>query len=373
VTRRPERTLQQLDPLGSGVAWDLALVLAVVSWIAFLAAGLPAVTSGESTTWGIAVILVFTATVMLHLWCAHPHHAPYTRTRYAVFVALLTASCVLELLAAHQPSTSETIATGPIVLTIMLASASPFRPSVDQYTIGAAGVIGWAIALGIVGPGAGYPWGHLYFVLASVAPVLVVVGGQASFTGIAGRIMVAWHANASRGSSHVTPELLSRVAELTAEDVSARLAREAQPLLLEVVTSGRLTETNIEDARARATALRTWLLDATSRNWVTATGLRLSDDRGLVELADPAVRTTVVALCTALADAGASNLSLALATTGENTQVVATLSGVLPGRATRLPAVIEPYLRLLHAVSRDVRAEALPGAVSIKFHYGENH
>jgi hypothetical protein len=373
VTRQPERTLQQLDPLGSRAARDLALVLSVVSWIVFVATGLTAVTPGESTTWGIAAILCFTATAIFHLWSAHPHHAPYTRTRYSAFVALLTASCVLELVAVHQPSTSESIATGPIVLTLMLASASPFRPSVDQYTIGAAGVLGWAIALGIVGPGAGYPWGHLYFVLATVAPVLVVVGGQASFTGIAGRTMVSWRANAARSSSQVTPDRLARVAEITAEDVSTRLAGEAQPLLLDVLRAGRVTEKNIEDARTRATALRTWLLDATSHNWVTATGIRLADDQGLVEVADPAVRTAVLALCAALADAGASNLSLALATTGGNDQVVAILSCALPGRATRLPAVIEPYLRLLHAVSRDVRAEALLGAVSIKFHYGENH
>ena len=131
--RKPERTMQQLDPLAAGTSWDVAVFFSVISWVYAVLITVTTYKNSDNPVFLSIAIVFLTIAVLAHLWFAAPRHAPYTRGKYGLFVFLSVSAAVFQISSDGAGSLSMLTEWGPIVVALLFASASGYRLRISVF------------------------------------------------------------------------------------------------------------------------------------------------------------------------------------------------------------------------------------------------
>lgn len=362
--RKPERTMQQLDPLAAGTNWDVAVFFSVISWVYAVLVTVPTIKKTDNVVFLALSILVLTVAVMAHLWFAAPRHAPYTRGKYGVFVFLAISAAVFQIASDGVGSISMLSEWGPIVLALLFASASGYRSLPDQYYAGLSAVVVIAGAMAINSLHHELPFGVLYFCVSGVALIAIVVLGQASYTFKASRILMAWQATVNETA--VDP------GEITPEDVAGPLTLESRDFLVSLLENGRVTEQDTERARELASSIRSELVLLADQTWVERSGAVLLDPEGVLRRLELSAQSAISALITGLSEAGVQQIHLSLRKDPASKRLSCVVQGTESSTAesdAKLRTLLASFLRVMYVVFEDVRFINNDGQVNVMFYY----
>ncbi len=364
--KRRERTMQQLDPLGSAGSRDSAVVITLVTWT-YVAIGtvLDISVTNKSIELTCALLLMSAACVV-NLVASSPSKAPYSRKMFSVMLALAISGAVFQLAAVHGRDTSLANDWGPLALALLLASASVFRPRYDQYVAGITSIVVIGVVLWVESMQFEPPFGAAYFVVTGISPVVIVVMGQASYTGKATRTMLAW-------GSRVDGSSAERDAVGVMASVGQQLTREfradVDPLLIGILQKDLVSSADIETARVVAGNVRQRLMELSQQSWLARLGVTVMDPDGLVTHLDDSARTAVTALVQGFGQLGTTTPTVWIS--GANQRGIdIELSSKITHDSLRLRSDLAPYLRVMYVVFDDVRVTYAKTEVRLKFHYG---
>jgi hypothetical protein len=363
--------MQQMNPMGQGGMWDVAVFMGLTAWayISFMCT----VQFSEAVFPLLLIVAaaLFTAAIVAHLWAANPQHAPYRASSYHWVAGLATAGAVAQLVAMHSGDPKMAVVWGPVAVAYLLASASVYRPSLDQVITGICVIAVLAVAVVIDGQASEHPFGLAYVAIAVVGIVAIIIMGQASYTGVATRTLEAW----DRDSEQTLHQHNEEVREQVSDDVTSRLSREfqaeAEPLLAQIIQSGRITPAEAEAARGLAGRVRERLLVLNSQNWLQAAGSEVQDDQRLVDTIDDGVRAALVALCVGMDTTGLGQPRFELTRGSKAGDIDIEMRAAVGRNLARTRIELAPYIRVVYVVFDDVRVSFRDGEVSLKFKYGE--
>lgn len=368
---KPERTMQQMNPLGQGGMWDVAIFMSVTAWayITFMST----VQYNQATYPYLLLIAVafFTAAIVMHLWAANPQNAPYRAFSYHWVAALATAGAIAQLFAMHTDDPKMAVVWGPVAVAYLLASASVYRPSLDQALTGVAVVVTLAVAVVIDGQASTHPFGIAYVAIAVVGTVAIIILGQASYTGVATRTLEAWNRDAEQNLTQHSQDVREQVSDDVTNQLSREFQTEAEPLLVSVIQNGRISSADIDAARALAGRVRERLLVLNSQSWLQAAGSDVTDDQRLVDEINESVRAALVALCVGMDTTGLGRPRFELTRENAAGAINIEMRSSVGKNLARTRIELAPYIRVIYVVFDDVRVSFRDGEVSLKFKYGE--
>lgn len=363
--------MQQMNPLGQGGMWDVAIFMSVTAWayITFMCA----VQYSQAVFPALLVCTVafFTAAIVLHLWAANPQHAPYRASSYHWVAGLATAGAVTQIVAMHTDDPKMAVAWGPVAAAYLLASASVYRPSLDQGVTGIAVVLTLAGAVVIDGQAGTHPFGIAYVAIAVVGVVAIIILGQASYTGVATRTLEAWNRDAEQNLTQHSQDVREQVSDDVTNQLSREFQTEAEPLLASVIQNGRINSADIGAARELAFRVRERLLELNSQSWLQAAGSEVTDDLRLVDAIDESVRAALVALCVGMDSTGLGRPRFELTRGTKAGAINIEMRSSVGRNLARTRIELAPYIRVIYVVFDDVRVSFRDGEVSLKFKYGE--
>jgi hypothetical protein len=369
---KPERTMQQLNPLGSGGMWDAALFICLAVWSFVIFMTLVQYPSAMYPGLLILSSLMFTLAIGIHLWAAAPRHAPYLSGPFHIVAAASTVAAILQIFALNTSDVRMSVVWAPAAVALLMASASVYRPTKDLYRTGLLMVAFIALAIIIDGQAAGHPFGIGYVAIAVVGIIVIVIVGQASYTGVATRTLDAWN----RNSTLAATQRARQVREKVASDVSLQLSQEfvalAEPLLLSIMHSDRITNADTEQARNIALLLRERLLELNAQNWLQAAGTDVVDDDNLVNRIDESVRAALVTLCVGMQSTGLGRPLVVLKPGAQSGSLHFRMSAPADANMMRVRVQLAPYIRVAYVVFDSVRVSYRAGKVTLMFQYGDN-
>lgn len=363
--------MQQLNPLGSGGMWHVAVLISLSVWSFVIITSISQWTEATYPELLIGCITFFSAAITVHLWAAAPPHAPYRSTPYRLVAALSTLGAVSQVFAMHTNDPRMAVVWGPIATAFLMASASVFRPALDQFLTGFAVVTVMASAVIIDGQAHDHVFGMTYVALAVVGIVIIIMAGQASYTLVATQSLDAWN-RSTRGAQL---EQLQNTREKVSADVMAQLSREfqaeAEPLLISVVQAGRISPTEVENSRTLAERVRSRLLEINEQNWLQAAGSDVVDEHHLVDTIDDSVRSALIALCVGIELSGLGRPRFELTQGSRPGAVEIRMHATVGENLARARIDLAPYIRVVYVVFDDVRVSFRDDKVSLQFKYGE--
>ncbi|MEY4102550.1 MAG: hypothetical protein RIR88_684 [Actinomycetota bacterium] len=363
--------MQQLNPLGSGGMWDAALLIGLAVWSYVVIMTLVQFTLAVYPAELVLSGLMFSIAIGTHLWAAVPRHAPYRATPFHVVAGASTAGAILQIFALHTSDVRMSVVWGPVAAALLMASASVYRPSKDLYGTGLLMVGFMALAVIIDGQAVGHPFGIGYVTIAVVGIVVIIVVGQASYTGVATRTVDAWN----RNTASATRERVRDVREKVASDVTLQLSREfvslAEPLLVSIIQSDRISSAETEQAREIAGQLRGRLLELNAQNWLQAAGSDVVDEENLVNHIDESVRAALVALCVGMQATGLDRPLVVIRSGTQSGAIRFRMSAPAGVNLAKTRVDLAPYIRVAYVVFDDVRVSYRAGEVTLKFQYGD--
>ena len=364
--RKPERTMQQLDPLAAGTSWDAAVVFSLVIWAYAMFISIVSLRSIENLSVMALALSLLTCAVSLHLWSAAPSHAPYTRRNYSWVVTLSISAGALQIASNSAGYITFLSEWGPIAVALIFASASGYRSLPDQYFAGLAAVLTLLTVLILDSWNHPTPFGAFYFAVSGVALLAIVVLGQASYTFKASRILMAWQKTVNETA--VEPGHINDV------DIAGPLTREARELLVSLLSSGRVSEADTVRARELAGTIRTELVLLSDQTWVERSGCELHDPEKVLGKFDLSAQSAISALVTGLVDAGVEKLQISLRTEPNTTRLSCVIQGAETGQSLsdgRLRTHLSSFLRVMYVVFDDVRFINNDGQVNVMFYYAK--
>ncbi|MEY2698046.1 MAG: hypothetical protein RL720_2 [Actinomycetota bacterium] len=364
--RKPERTMQQLDPLAAGTSWDVAVFFSIITWAYAVIISIVSLRSIENIPLLSAALILLSLAVIVHLWSAAPQHAPYTQRNYSIVVFLTISAGALQIASNGAGYVTFLTEWGPIAVALIFASASGYRSLPDQYFAGFAAVLTLFAVLGLESLSHPLPFGPLYFCVSGVALVGIVVLGQASYTHKASRILMAWQKTINETA--VDPGLADDT------DVVRPLTREARELLVSLLSSGRVTEADTARARELAGSIRAELVTLADQTWVERAGCTLHDPENVLAQLDLSAQSAISALVTGFQETGITDLQVSLRVDPLSNR----LSCVVQGSETphsltgaKMRTYISSFLRVMYVVFEDVRFIDNDGQVNVMFYYAK--
>lgn len=362
--RKPERTMQQLDPLAAGTSWDAALFFSLITWAYAVVVSLLTFRSSQNPIMLVAALLFLSAAVAVHLWSAAPRNAPYTRSRFSIVVFLAITAGALQIGADGGAVLSMFFHWGPISIALLFASASGYRSLSDQYYAGLAAVLTMFAVLAIDSLHHPVPFGMIYFCVSGVTLLAIVVLGQASYTMKASRMLAAWQKTVN--------ETAIEPGKVSEEDIVAPLTQEARQFLIDLLSKGRISAADNAKAQELAQNIRTELVVLADQTWVERSGATLHDPEKVLSQFDPSSQSAIAALITGLNEVGISNIQVSFRVD----PVSSRLSCIVQGEETetsytdgKLRAYISSFLRVMYVVFEDVRFINNHGQVNVMFYY----
>ena len=364
--RKPERTMQQLDPLAAGTSWDVAVLFSLATVVyAFIVSAITFDRS-DRPEFLVAALVCLSAAVAVHIWSAASRHAPYRRSNYSVVVALAISAGAFQIAADGVGYITMLLEWGPIAVALIFASASGYRSLPDQYFAGLAAVVTLFGLLAIDSLHHSLPFGTLYFCVSGVSLLAIVVLGQASYTHKASRTLMAWQKTVNETA--VEPGFIDDT------DIAGPLTREARELLVSLLSSGRVSEADTVRARELAGTIRTELVLLSDQTWVERSGCELHDPEKVLGKFDLSAQSAISALVAGLVDAGAEKLQISLRTEPNTTRLSCVIQGMETAQSFsggKLRTHLSSFLRVMYVVFEDVRFINNDGQVNVMFYYAK--
>jgi hypothetical protein len=369
--RAPERTMQQLDPLGAGGSWDVALLISLGTWAFVVLQGIVDFSSAPSPDQSVLAVVIFTLAIAAHLWFAAPRHAPYHRTSFVGVAALLAVAAVFQISSVHGTTTSLSNDWGIYVVALILASSSVFRPGFETQLVGLGVIVVVGSALAFDTLSTAHPFGPAYYVVSGIAPIAIVILGQASYTFKATSVMLAWRSSIEKLRDENVPSLRSTLALSVGAQLADEFGDEVRPLLVRILDSGRISAGDAETARELATSLRARLISVSSQSWLERTGASVTDPDRRVDEYSPRARAAIIALIAGLGEAGAQRPTVRLSPDPGTRQLLAEAEWKTTDSEAKIRTALAPYLRVMYVLFDDVRVSYRGGQVTLKFQYGD--
>lgn len=361
-----ERTMQQLDPLGSAGSRDSAVVITLATWTYVSLGTVIDFPNAQNLPFLVIALVLMSAACVVNLIASSPSHAPYSRAMFSLMLFLAIAGAAFQLAAVHGRDMSLANDWGPLSLALLLASASVFRPRRDQYFAGIFSVLSLGGILAIEAIQLEPTFGIAFFVVTGISPIVIIVMGQASYTGKATRTMVTWR----RSFEDVPSGNEARgVVNSVGQQLSKEFRADVDPLLVGILQRDLITPADIESARIVAADVRQRLMELSHQSWLARTGTTVIDPNLLVASFDDSARTALTAFVQGLDRLGISEPTV---WTSKNTKggIDCELSSKITHDGLRLRSDLAPYLRVMYVVFDDVRVTYTKTEVRLKFHYG---
>jgi hypothetical protein len=371
MMRRAERTMQQLDPLGAGGSWDAALLISLGTWTYVVLNAVTDLSTAPTPSLTVVAALSFTLAIVAHLWSAAPRHAPYTRTRFIVVSILLVVGAVAQVMSFDGTTPSLGNDWGVIVVALIMASSSVFRPAADMQLVGLAVVVAIGIALALDSASSQHVFGTAYYVVLGLSPIMIVVLGQASYTFKATTIMLSWRRSLEKLRDDSAPSVRTSLALSVGAQLAEEFGDQTRPLLVGILDSGRISAADAEAARQLAVSLRARLLTVSSQSWLERTGATVVDADSRVDEYNPSARAAMIALISGLSQGGVPSPSVTLLPDPGTRQILAEVLWKSWDSEARIRTALAPYLRVMYVIFDDVRVSYRAGQVTLKFQYGD--
>lgn len=389
--RPPERTRQELDPLG---AFSTRIITIGAALAAFsYAAGMvvtnldlianPGLALLSLVAIGIAAVIVTSAT--------DPYRGPFHRVRHTWAVALSVIGAAMLAAASWESNAYFSLGwVGPVALGLFSIGMSSYRPvrELVGYSTLAGVLMGFVTMLQAQSnPVEGVPAPALVGI--HLLPLLALNFSAAAFTNSMISSVEHWRNKASEAVDRMSEEQQPGIARSVQQDRVTILNREVVPFFADALEADELTPEVRDRARSIAEAIRAVMVAEVDRTWlenlvdhlrarvrrdggVPDTAPVVFDDDHVANLMNYDQRTALRALLVAIFDQMGNRpqgLEIVLARVDDRCQGfvavhVEMVDGVVKSR-------FGPYLAVMRVVFRRLRAEYLQSVLTVRFTYDQ--
>jgi len=384
---RPERSPQQLDPLGTLAAWTLTpLAGAAAFGYALLSTAWHRHQQTHPAFTVAALTLLFAAIVVL-IVCAAPRRAPLRRTAFIVVLVLAASAAALSTGATWGADRLVQDDWGQISFALLLVSMTQLRPAIDLAVASCAGAV--AIGALAAAPAAQYAIavGPVIYAIVAATPILLLGLGATTYARVMVRTTERWQRSARDGMVRLAPDVRATARRTVRQEQITILNAGAVPLFTRLIETGSADAADIEEASSVALQLRRHALRLVRTGWlddaVRRAGLPdavISDPDGAIENVSVDHRVAVGAFVVELARLGedalgtdrrvdATPVHVTAAADPQTSRVRLVISApLLTGRRMAARALM-PYVSVLRVVSHDARLRIGAGTVTLGFSY----
>ncbi|WP_146181281.1 hypothetical protein [Homoserinimonas hongtaonis] len=388
--RPPERTRQELDPVGAysnRLITMTAAISALVFAVVVVVAGLDAVDNPGAAVLSLVVIA---ASSMIVITATDPYRGPFQRKSHGWTVALgVFAAGLLAVAAGDAPAHASMGWVAPVVLGLFSIGMAAYRPVRELVGFGgvAAVLIGFIVMLQAVKDVSDVP--PVVTVAFVVLPLLALNLSAGAFTDSMIKSIEHWHVRATQAVDRMSEEREPGIARSVQQDRVTILKQEVVPFFGEVLANNEITPDVRERARSIADAIRAVMVAEVDRTWLenVVDHLRgrarrggegqsqpstILDDDNIANLMSYDQRTALRALLVAIYDNAhgrPEDLEIMLARADGRCR------GVLTLRVDMTDGLVKsrfgPYLAVMRVVFRRVRAEYLQSVLTVRFSYDQ--
>ncbi len=371
----PERTFQQLDPLG-------VLIGRPMTYIA--AAGIPAYAT--TMTWfnrfdidyplvAVAALAVVAVTSAVLVYGSSPLRAPFSLAMHGLVTGAACVAYLLSALSMWQSNGYVRDDWGPVVIGLALLSLSQYRPPKEIASTGLA----LALFVGLFTLLQSHSFVTvtpvINFALVAMLPILALSLASATFGTFLIDGLLRWRRRAQEAVSSYTTQNTGWIARSVQQDRVTILNQEVVPFFADVLHRGTITDDDRERARRISDAIRVIMVAEVDRTWLDAIVEQVaghpSDDPDRVAVSmtmdqRTATRAAIIAVAQHPAfSARAFELSIRAADSVCTVELRATLEtgdNVLRGQ-------IASYLAVIRVVFSDVKVEFTNPTLTLRFSY----
>lgn len=388
--RPPERTRQELDPVGAfsnRLITITSAVSALVLAVVIVVASLDTVDNPGAAVLALVVIGVGS---MIVITATDPYRGPFQRKSHGWTVALGVLSAVLLAVAAGDvPAHFTTGWVAPVVLGLFSVGMAAYRPVRELVGFGIIGAvfIGFIAMTQAVKDVSDVP--PIVTVAFILLPLLALNLSAGAFTDSMIKSIEHWHVRASQAVDRMSEEREPSIAKSVQQDRVTILNKEVVPFFGEVLESNDITPEVRERARSIADAIRAVMVAEVDRTWLenvvdhlrararragegTANQSLVQDEDHIANLMTYDQRTALRALLVAIYDHAndrPDDLDIVLARSDGRCR------GVLTLRVDMMDGLVKsrfgPYLAVMRVVFRRVRAEYLQSVLTVRFSYDQ--
>jgi len=371
----PERTFQQLDPLG-------VLIGRPMTYLA--AAGIPIYAS--TMTWlnrfdidspllAVAALAVVAVASAVLVFGSSPLRAPFTLRMHVLVTGAASLAYVLSALSMWQSNAYVRDDWGPVVLGLALLSLSQYRPPKE---IASTGLV-LALFVGTFTLLQSHSFQtitpDITFALVAMLPILALSLASATFGEFLIEGLVRWRRRAQEAVSSYATQNTGWIARSVQQDRVTILNQEVVPFFAEVLHRGTISDDDRERARRISDAIRVIMVAEVDRTWLDAiveqvAGHPSDDTDRLAESMTMDQRTATRAAIVAVAQHPAfSARAFDLSISAVDSVCTVSLQATLETGDNVLRGQIAPYLAVIRVVFSDVKVEFSSPTLTLRFSY----
>lgn len=264
----PERTRQQLDPIGTFGSNAATILYALLSF--GFSAGVVLRDFdrfGDSSLTLVALLFLGISCAYL-VFASNSIRAPFTRQTMAVILFIALVACAFETVAQWGDAHQTLGGWGPLALGFLLLAMGPYRPPRE---IAAAGSIvaiffGFLIVVQAGSPVLESP--VLAIVAVSIMPILALGYAAAAHSKEVVDGLERWHRRMMGSGRVVTREDEMGIARSVQQDRVTILNRDVLPFFLEIIDKPTVSNADRERARDIAASVRKVMVAEVDRSWL---------------------------------------------------------------------------------------------------------
>lgn len=378
----PERTRQQLDPVGTLGSRLLAVLLACGAFYYGLVMTLRSLEQVSNLSLAILALLWLAGAAITVIVGTSRRRAPVTQASHVVVHLLMLGSIALSI--ASQWGTNHRLIQddfGPMALGVLMLAIGPYRPATELAAAGSlsAVFIGFLTLLEVPALGSDTP--PVSFVLVGMAPVLALSYASAAYSGGLVNSLERWQRRAMQSVASRTDELLGGIARSVQRDRVTILGRDVLPFFSSIVERETVTTDDRVRAREIADSIRAIMVAEADRTWLEVVvgddgvepdrvGRSVVDHDGRASHMEMDQRTVLRALIVALLDEPSlQRHSLKVELTGTAAHCHGVLTATLDTGDFFVRSVFAPYFAVMRIVFTGLQVEFQRPALTLKFSY----
>ncbi len=377
----PERTRQQLDPVGSLGNRPLAIVLAAGAFVYGLAMTIRTIDQVSNLMLAVLALLWLGAASLTVAIASSPSRAPFTQTTHLVVQLLALGAVVLSV--ASQWGANQFIQDdfGPMSLGFLLLALGPYRPATELATAGVLSAIfvGFITLLEVPYLLTSVP--PVSFVLVGMTPILALAFASASYSGGLVTALETWQRRSRLNFEQRASRLREGITRSVQHDRVMILSEDVLPFFHRVLDRSVLTPDDRNRAREIATTIRSLMVAEADRTWleVVATDDSIAGggtSRAIVDKAGRASRmvtdqrTALRALIVALSDEPTFvDGSMRITITGSKSVCNGTLTAQFTAGDYDIRAAFAPYFAVMRIVFAGFQIGFRDRTLTLRFSY----
>ncbi|MCW4385176.1 hypothetical protein OH146_05240 [Salinibacterium sp. SYSU T00001] len=389
--RPPERTRQELDPVGAFSTRSITIGAALVAFIFAATMVVASIDIIANSGLALLALLGLGMASVLVTSATDPYRGPFHRGLHGWVIALSIVATALLAAATWDTPVSFVIGwVGPVCLGLFSVGMSAYRPVREIIAYGSLA----AVFMGFISmlqaqsnPVAGVPVPAVVGI--HLLPLLALNFSAAAFTGSMIEAVERWRSRANEAVDRMSEEQESGIARSVQQDRVTILNREVVPFFTDALAGQELTPEVRARARSIADAIRSVMVAEVDRTWlenlvdhlrarvrrygeIPDSSRVVFDDDHVANLMTYDQRTALRALLVAIfdqADNRPQGLEIVIVRAGERCQ------GFVAVEIDMVDSLVKsrfgPYLAVMRVVFRRLRAEHLQSVLTVRFSYDQ--